>query len=659
MLYYNQILGGVCKMKYENLFSKGKIGNLEIKNRIVMPAMGTSLASSTGEASDEIIKYYEERAKGGCGLIITEITRIDNETGAGTPNQLSVTDLKFIPRLEKLANAIHRYDSKVFLQLHHPGRQCHSNIIGGRQIVAPSPITSQAIGEVPKELETAEVEALVKKFVTGAKIAQMSNIDGVELHAAHGYLIGQFISPQSNIRTDKYGGDFTKRMRFITEIIMGIRSVCGPTFPISVRIDGDEFVDGGLKLPEAVQAAVYLENLGVDAINVSSGTYESVNAIIEPISYPQGWKKHLAQAIKEAVKIPVIACDVIKKPDFAESLIAEKNVDFVAVGRTLLADPEWGLKAAEGRENEIRSCISCLYCIEELMGCKTTKCAVNARMGRELEFDNFKKDGNGRVVAIMGGGPAGMEAARVLAIRGFKPVLFEKKGVLGGSVYLGSKPPLKEKLNWFLDNLTYELSKLNVEIRLNTEPTIETLKELKPYAVFVAIGATPIIPKIPGIDNSSVCTVIDVLSETTVIKDKNVVVIGSGMTGLETAEYLSEKGNQVSVIEMQSKIGPDAYLPNLIDLSTRLRKNNIEMLPSMKLVEVLAGEVVLQNTVDNTTINKKADAVVLSLGIKQNKTMVEELEKNFSNVTVLGDAKKSGRIGQAIQTGFERAYFLD
>ncbi|MBB6697851.1 FAD-dependent oxidoreductase [Clostridium algidicarnis] len=646
-------------MNYENLFSKGKIGKLEIKNRIVMPAMGTSLATSTGEASDEMIRFYEERAKGGAGLIITEITRVDNETGVGTPNQLCANNLNQIPRLEKLSRAVHRYDSKIFLQLHHPGRQSHSNLIDGRQIVAPSAVTSSAIGELPREMTTEEVEAMVKKFVTGAKIAQMGGIDGVELHGAHGYLLGQFLSPLTNLRTDKYGGDLMGRMRILTEIIMGIKSVCGPNFPISVRIDGDEFVDGGFKLDEAIKASKYLESIGIDAINVSAGTYESVNTIIEPISYPQGWKRHLAQGIKDNVKIPVIACDVIRKPDFAESLLKEGNVDFVAVGRQLLADPEWGKKAMENREDEIRPCISCLYCIDKLMQCETTKCAVNARMGRELEYGEIKENGKGRVVAVMGGGPAGMESARILALKGFKPVLFEKKDVLGGSVYLGSKPPLKEKLNWFLDSLEYQINQLGVDIRLNSEPTLEDIKSLSPYAVFVATGASPIVPRLPGIDKSEVCTVIDVLEGKIDIKGKNVVVVGSGMTGLETAELLAVQGNKVTVVEMQNKIGPDAYLPNLIDVTTRLKKHNVEMIPSMKLVEIKENEVSLQNTKDNTISNRDADVVVLSLGSVSNNSMINGLEKIVPIVRVLGDAEKPGRVAEAMHTAFEKSYFLE
>ncbi len=647
-------------MKYEAIFSKGQIGKLEIKNRIVMPAMGTSLASFTGEASDEIIRYYEERAKGGCGLIITEITRVDDESGIGTPNQLCAMDLKHIPRLERLANAVHRYDTKIFLQLHHPGRESHGNIIGGKQITAPSPIMSSAIGEMPRELSTEEVKGLVEKFVFGAYIAKSAGIDGVELHGAHGYLIGQFMSPLTNLRTDKYGGNFEGRMKFITEIILGIKKTCGKDFPISVRIDGDEFVPGGFTLEDAAMAAKYLENLGINAINVSAGTYESVNTIIEPISYPQGWKKHLSAAIKEVVNIPVIACDVIRKPDFAESLLKSNNLDFVAIGRGQLADAEWGKKAFEGRESEIRPCISCLYCIQELMDCKTIKCAVNPRMGRELEFNNLKTDGNNRVVAILGGGPAGMEAARTLSLRGFKPTIFEKSKVLGGSVVPGSTPPLKEKLDWYLDYLRNEMKRLNVEVKLNTTPSIEDLQTLNPYHIFVAIGANPIIPNLPGANIGNVCNVMDILNKNITLSNKHVVVVGSGMTGLETAEYLAHVGNKVTVIEMADKIGPDAYLPNLIDVTTRLKKYDVVMYPNMKLTEIKDKEILVENMKTKTMETITMDNVVLSLGVKADKDFISILKTAFNNkITVIGDAEKPGRIGQATKAGFEKAYFLE
>ena len=303
---------------YEKLFSRGKIGNLELKSRIVMPPMGTSMACANGEASPEIIRYYEERAKAGCALICTEITCVDEETGAGGFYQLHATSPKYVQSLKKLADTMHRYDTKIFLQLHHPGREISSAMEPAGEIVAPSAIPCPVIGEVPRAMTTAEVEAMGKKFVKAAMMAKMAGMDGVELHAAHGYLLNQFMSPLTNKRTDRYGGDFVNRMRLIAEIIIGIRYACGPDFPVSVRISANEYLEGGIDLKEGVRIARYLESLGIVSINVSCGTYATGDTIVEPYYRDECWKKDLAATIKAAVKIPVIAVNTVKNPATAE-----------------------------------------------------------------------------------------------------------------------------------------------------------------------------------------------------------------------------------------------------------------------------------------------------------------------------------------------------
>ncbi|QGU95987.1 NAD(P)-binding protein [Clostridium bovifaecis] len=644
-------------MKYQKLFEKGQIGSLELKNRIVMTAMGTGFASSNCDASDEIIRYYEERAKGGCGLIITEVTRIDNETGVATSNQLNVTDSKYIPRLTRLADAVHRYDSKIFVQLHHPGRETYSRLLNGKQIVAPSPIPCKVVGEMPRELTTAECEDLVKKFVKGAAIAQAAGIDGVELHAAHGYLINQFISPYTNKRTDKYGGDFYNRMRFITEIILGIRFTCGPKFPIAVRIDGDEFVEGGMKIDDAIKAARYLESLNIACIDVSSGTYESGYTVIEPAAIPEGWKRHLAKAIKENVKIPVIAVNNIKHPGVAESLLEEGVTDFIGIGRGHLADPEWGNKAKYGNEDLLRKCIGCLYCFRVANTGRALECTVNPRLGRETIYgdDKLVKDGDGRTVAVIGGGPGGMHAAYVLAKRGFKPVIFEKSSALGGTMNVANKPPHKELIGELIETQVAELNKANVEVRLNSEATVDMVKALNPYGIIIAAGGTPIVPSIPGVNNENVYKAEDILLGKVKLTGKNVAVIGGGVTGLETAEALAGD-NKITVIEMMNAVGTTLYPSVRSLLLKRLNDSGVEILTGHSLASIGEKEITLSVTETAFEEARKADAVVLALGTRPRKELVERFENAFDKVTVVGDCNKPGEIANAMREANDKAF---
>ena len=644
---------------YKKLSEKGYIGRLKLKNRVVMTAMGVSLAGSNGEASDDIIRYYEERAKGGCGLIITEVTRIDDETGVGTSSQLSVTQAKNIPQLQRLVDTVHKYGTKIFFQLHHPGRQTSSTLLDGRQIVAPSPIMCKMMQEMPRELSTKECETLRDAFIRGAVFTQMAGADGVELHAAHGYLLNEFLSPYTNHRTDQYGGNEDNRLRFLREIITGIRNVCGPHFPISVRLSADEFVEGGLRLENTLKIASELESCGIDALNISTGIYESMNTIVEPGSYAQGWKKKYAKAVKEQVSIPVIAVNNIKEPAIAESLLEENVCDFIGLGRSLLADSDWVNKALSGHEEEIRKCIGCLYCFEGLGQGKHIACSVNARLGREREYDDYKKDGNQQIVAVVGGGPSGMEAARVLAERDYKVVLFEQKEQLGGTLNIADKPLLKEKITRFTDSMVAQLHQKNVDIRCGVENALEEIKVLDPVGVFLAFGASPIVPRsIPGITKANVIKAEDILTGEVKVSG-NVAVIGSGMTGCETAEFLAEVGCKVTLVEMQSQIGPGIYPPVLMDLMQRFQAYVPEILVNHRLEEVTETGIRLTETTSNTSVEKPVDYIVLALGVAPNGAIVDAFEAAFDNVHVIGDASKAGKILHAIADGFGQAYVFE
>lgn len=643
-------------MSYTKLFEPGRIGTLELKNRIVMPAMGCSFAESTGEAGARMIRYYSERARGGAGLIITEITRIDDETGVGTPNQLSVTNTHMVPQLHRLVEAVHAYDTKLFVQLHHPGNQTPSRLIGGKQPVSASDVTCRVIGEQPRPLTTEEAEGMVKKFVTGAVIAQKAGVDGVEIHAAHGYLVSQFLSPYTNKRNDKYGGSFEGRMRFITEIIMGIRAYCGPKFPISVRMNGNDFLPGGIDDEEGIRIAVYLEKLGINCLNISCGMYDSGSTIIEPSFFAEGWKKHLGANIRKAVNIPVIAVDNIKHPSFAEQMLEEGNSDFVGIARGFLADPEWGLKAYEGRDNEIRKCLGCMECFRILNDGLPLGCTLNPVLGREFEYgrDRLVRNGEGKTVAVIGGGPAGMQAALVLAQRGFRTVLFEASGKLGGTVNLAALPPNKGMLSEFVETQKAELEKAGVEVRLNTPGTPEAVKETGAEAVFLTTGGTPSVPDLPGIERA--VTAEDVLDGRKEVTGETVAVIGGGVTGLETAETLGAK-YKVTVVEMLDKVGGNLYPSVVMHLAEEIMKSGGAICKGHALVSVGEKTITVRDTKTNEETELPADTVVLAMGVRSSRPGYEELKKEFGNRLILaGDSAKPGQIYDALHTAYDRAF---
>jgi 2,4-dienoyl-CoA reductase-like NADH-dependent reductase (Old Yellow Enzyme family)/thioredoxin reductase len=655
-------------MQYNHLFSKGKIGTLELKNRIVMPAIGVGLANADTTMSDEMIAFYEERAKGGTGLIITEVTRVNDEHGAAQPRQISVARDELIPGLTGLTDAIHKHGAKIFVQLYHPGNQGISAFMKDNITVSPSGIMSTLTQQPTRALGEQEVESLVQDFINGAVRAKKAGFDGVEIHGAHGYMINQFFSPYTNKRTDKYGGSTEKRAQFAKEVILGIREKLGQDFPVILRISVDEFLhltpiqEPGLMLEEGVQIAKYLAPFGLDAINVSSGIYESMSIAWEPSSYDQGWRVYLAEAVKKVVSVPVFTVGVIREPAFAEKILANGSADFICIARGNLADPEWANKAKDGRESELRKCISCLHCMESLIQNgeidEPLECAINARCAREFKYNYLKKDGADRKVAVIGGGPAGLEAARVLAERGFKTVLFEKSGQLGGQLLLANKPPKKDKINWLIGFFENELKRLKVEIKLNSSPTVADIKALSPYAVFVGTGSDAIVPtSIEGVRNSNVYTTTDILSGKVKLSGKNVAVIGSGMTGLETAELLA-CGNTVTVVEMLEKIGGEAYWQNMVDVLMRLGQQKVKMLPGHKLAKIEKDKIILEIVKDKTMTELSADAVVLGLGVKAGNKVAEEMKASFSNVQFIGDTSKIGRIANAVKTAFVAAYNL-
>lgn len=654
-------------MEYKNLLSEGTIGNLTIRNRSVMAAMDVSMANFDGTPSDELIAFYEARAKGGVGLIINGITRIDDEVGRASLRQLSLTSDEQIPAFQKMTDAVHAYGTKMFCQLHHPGRETMCALNGDKMVVSAS---AQACGfccQTTRALSTQEVKDMEEKFISSAVRAKKGGYDGVELHCAHGYLLQQFLSPYTNHRTDEYGGTMENRMRIVKNILLGIKERCGADYPVSVRISAEEFLEAVgnpapcLTLEETVPMCVEFEKLGADVINVSAGLYETANCTVEPSSMQEGWRAYLIKAVKDAVQIPVMGVSIIRHPEFAEKLLADGNQDFICMGRTFLADPEWVKKIEEGREGEIRKCISCLHCFESYLDAigtgKTIECTICPETAHETE--TLKKDGEGRVVAVAGAGAAGMEAARVLAERGFKPVVFEKEDCVGGQMNIADKPFMKYRVTEFTETMKQQLESLGVEVRLNTEATVDTLKELAPYAVIVATGGTPLVPTfIPGADGENVYTGNDILTGKVSLEGKRVAVLGGGNTGLETAEFLAQKSNQVTVIEMAPKVGPGMYAQNILDLTGRLAASGVRMLTNHKVEKIENGRIDMQNLASLQRTFIEADSVVVALGTRSVNGLEAQLKDVVEHVVLVGDASHAGRICDATRSAYLAASSL-
>ena len=684
-------------MNYDMLFSPMKIGNVEIKNRIVMAPMCMGFGQYNGCATETMMNYYEERANGGVGLIFTEITRINDITGASSFGQLGMSHDYQIPALKEMADRIHKHNCKVMVELHHPGRQnlglmigtvpicnigskllgnMYTKILTGAVIppgkvlqdkdivprtVAPSKCEKSKMSEsVNRELSKKEIKKLICQFVEGAVRVQKAGCDGVELHASHGYLIQQFLSPNTNKRTDEYGGSLKNRMRFLLEIIDGIRKNCGKDFPIVVRLTVDEMYskigqDGkGYNLEEGLKMAKILNDKGIDAIDVSSAAYDTFNYWLEPTTFTPGWRKYLACEVKKVVDIPVIAANLIRSPKQAELQLEEGCQDFISLGRPLIADPYWAKKVKNDNENLVKRCVCCLYCFESMMNgaYKYThgKCSVNPFVGREDV--KLKHNGNARKVVIIGAGCAGLTAAELLAKRGFDVTVFEKDSKQGGQLNLASKPPHKDKMNWVCEDLLANAVLAGAKVIFNTLATKEIIDSYSPQIVINATGGNAVHPK--AFSGNNISTVTEILDGSVKLKNKNVAVIGSGMTGLETSELLVSQGNKVTIIEMADEIAPSAWFQHVDDALPVLEKADTKFLTSHKLLSVSQSGIELEDLKSKKTISLKVDYVVLSLGVKPDTVLFDTI-KNSSNYKVynIGDSLKIGRIANATESAYQ------
>ncbi|MDC7293878.1 NAD(P)/FAD-dependent oxidoreductase [Butyrivibrio sp. DSM 10294] len=685
---------------YDLLFSPMNIGTMKVKNRIVMTAAEFSLGEPSGKVTDTLSDYYEERAKGGVGLIIPGICRVNDMTGAATYTQLAMSHDYHIEPMRRMADKIHSHGAKLAIQLHHAGRQGLASSINSLPMVIPvaekvpgfmklmykcTPIllgmeekgicfSVQAPSKCPKaphgaarlhEMSIKEIHDLIRDFIDAAERCKRAGVDAVELHGAHGYLIQQFLSPYTNLRTDEYGGSFDKRMRFLEEIVTGIKKRCGKDYPLIVRLSVDEMYARigkpqlGYNLEDGKRIARRLEELDVDAINVSSANYDVYNCWLEPTTYEPGWRKYLAKAIRETVSIPVIAANVIREPDQAERQIREGYQDFVASARTFICDPHWANKAQNGHPEDIQRCIGCLNCIRSFMTNAGKglpgECALNMSIANERAYYSMPKDKAGSTAIVVGAGPAGLTAGKTLAMRGYEVELFEKENKAGGQVIAASSGINKERLYWCIEDLLTAVRKQGVKVKLGKEISAQEIAERKPDVVFIASGGRPLLPKsIPGIDGKNVVSAVDVLLGKRIIENSNVIIAGSGMTGLETCEVLCDKGNKVIVVEMADALAPGTWFQLVDDAMERLQGKKAKFMTGTKLLSVDEEGVLLEKVRSGKQKKIKANVVVNALGVSPVDVLYKELsEFGLVNVYKVGDSNTSGTIAHACHDAYD------
>jgi NAD(H)-dependent 7beta-hydroxy-3-oxo-delta4-cholenoic acid oxidoreductase len=644
----------------ERLFQPIRIGAMEVKNRMAMAPMATDFAHPDGTLSQRIIDYYETRARGGVGLVILEVTSID-EGSPYVPNTIGLWDDRFIPGLRRLTDALHRHGARVVCQTAHPGPESLAPFFHGTQPVGPSPVICHTTKQKCRELTTGEIERLVEQFGEAARRLREAGFDGLELHAAHNYmLVGSFLSPLRNRRIDDYGGCLDDRMKFPLEVLRSIRNSAGEDFPVILRISGDMGVAGGQDIRETQYLAPRFEEAGVHAFEISAGIFpEGMERIIPPTGSPMRPNVGLSAAVKQVVGVPVLVVGRINDPRVAEDILVRGEADMVVMGRALLADPEFPAKAEEGRFEDIAPCIGCgLGCIAGRNAGHDMTCVINPVLGREQEMAITPAE-NPRRVMVVGGGPAGLEAARVAALRGHAVTLFEREAKAGGQLNLAAAPPFKQEICKIPKYQVAQAHKAGVSLRMGVEVTPATVEQEAPDVLVVATGVEPRIPDIPGIRDREMVWAHDVLGDKVDILPGRVLVIGGGMAGCETAEMIADRGDnpiigstRVTIIEMLDRVAQDVAPQNRKRLMERLRACGVEILTSTRVKRFLEDGVVVERMGEEETI-RGVDRIILSTGVTPHDPLSGKLRGKVRELHVIGDAREARSALQAIAEGAE------
>lgn len=646
-------------MSMKTLFSPIKIGSMEVSNRLVVPAMGTNLAEHNGEAGEALISYYTERAKGGFGLIIMECSAVSIE-GRSLINECGLWDDALIPSYQRLTSSVHAEGAKIAVQLRHCGRETNPKYTAGKKILAPSQVPCPACQSMPHEMTTEEVYKMVETFGDAALRGKKAGFDAIELHASHGYLVAQFLSGHANKRTDEFGGSLCNRMRFLKLILSDIRQKTDADFPVIVRISGSEMITGGREIQETKAICQMCEESGANAIHVSISTYGSLSYCIGSTYLAPGYETAAAEAIKKAVAIPVITVGRFTDPEMAETIIRDGSVDMVAFGRQSIADPHFPNKVLNQRQDDIIPCISCGQgCIMHLFSDDPISCVVNPNNSTEESYIAHKAE-KSKHVLVAGGGPGGLEAAWILAARGHKVDLVERESYLGGAFLPASYPPSKSGLTKMIGYYIRQCEKYGVNITLNTELTTEKIKAINPDAVIIATGSKNMVPSIKGLDQVDYLNPCDVLLGK-VVTGHRVLVAGGGLIGAETADFLAEQGRDVTIIEMKTEIGADLDPYSKPMLLNELKKHDVVMLSNAAIQEFLTDGITYKDVTKANTEVKTLngfDSIVLALGTKNNNPFADSLKDLVTDVYVIGDAKKAGKVYEATHEAVDVAMIL-